>query len=82
MAFGVFFVYLLQLILKTGSEELEHWRIIYMLPVLTIITQTMALLLIYNQETPKYYLAQGDEEGCIEYLRLVYKQECIDRVLN
>lgn len=53
-----------------------------MLPVLTIITQTMALLLIYNQETPKYYLAQGDEEGCIEYLRLVYKQECIDRVLN
>lgn len=47
VAFGVFFAYSFQLILKQFSTEVEHWRYIYGFTLLTISAQTLLLVLVY-----------------------------------
>ncbi|TXH59203.1 MAG: hypothetical protein E6Q89_02545 [Bacteroidia bacterium] len=43
---------------------MQHWRIVFGLTLITIVIQTLLLIFIYKEETPKYLLLNGREEEC------------------
>lgn len=81
VAFGVFFAYSFQLILKQFSTEVEHWRYVYGFTLITISVQTLLLVFVYWEETPKYYLQHDREPECVRFLESVYLPECVGTVL-
>ena len=58
----MFFSYTFQLILMQVSAEIDHWRIMFGLPLLTIALQTALLLFVFSEETPKYLLLHDKEQ--------------------
>ena len=49
IAFGVFFAYVLQLILLQFSKEEDHWRTVFGLTLITIFIQTVILFVFYRE---------------------------------
>lgn len=66
VAFGVFFCCLFQYILKVAngsddSKEKEYWFIIFGFTLVTVLLQTVLLLIVYKFETPRYLLENNRE---------------------
>ena len=82
---GVLTGYLSTYLLKqmTGDYTCESfWPVVFAIPLLVILTQSIVLLCIFPYETPKYLLQQGQEEKAIEILKIIYKSEYVDEVLE
>ena len=64
VAFGVFFSCLLQYIFKLANgnnddKEKDYWYILFGFTLVTVLIQTILLLVVYRFETPRYLLEKG-----------------------
>jgi hypothetical protein len=65
VCFGVFFGCIFSYILKkiTGDDKGgDFWYILYGFTEITLVIQTLVLILVFPYETPKYLLLKGREE--------------------
>ena len=51
----------------SGQKE-GFWRILFGIPIITLLIQLIAVALIYKIETPKYLLGEGQIEECKKLL--------------
>lgn len=81
VCFGVFFGCILAYILKkiTADESgKDFWFIMYGITEITILVQTVVLILVFPYETPKYLLSIGKEEEAKELIKIIYKEEYVE----
>lgn len=50
----------------------------YGITEITLLVQTVVLVLIFPYETPKYLLSIGKEEEAKDLIKIIYKEEYVE----
>ena len=53
----------------------QYWRMIWLVPILVSILQTILLLTFFRFETPKMMKARGDDSALVKLMSRAYKKE-------
>ena len=75
---GILIGYLLTYILKkiTGDYSCQSfWQLVFAVPLITMLVQSLILIYVFPFETPKYWLLKGEREQAYKIIRYIYKEQ-------
>lgn len=55
----------------------NYWRLMLAFPIITAGFQTLMLLFVYRQDTPKFLYLNGHKKECEELLDKIYTEETV-----
>ena len=78
--FGMVLGYLLAYVLKKTTEDYacsSFWFIIFGVPEVTILIQSIMLIYVFPYDTPKYLFLQNNPKEAERLIRIIYKEEFV-----